>query len=254
MTPTFISGLLAILLYSVLVVMAVLQLKKNEPQVNLLKIIGLSAFICQGAFLYCVIVSTGGQDLSIFNMLALTNWLAIAILLINSLKRNVTLMLLLVSGLAAASTAASLLFGNEVIWQLKGQWASILHILSAMVATGLIFLAALQALLVTFADRQLRKHPTQFPNYFPPLQSLESFLFSTAPARLCVNERVAGYRFLLFAGKHFGPTSTQEHLVELVVVNFCSVISWPPMARLARRYRSKVDAYRICPLIIRLLW
>jgi ABC-type uncharacterized transport system permease subunit len=52
-----------------------------------------------------------------------------------------------------------------------------LHIFSAIIATGFLLLAALQAILLAYADHRLRSHPTHLPGFMPPLQSLESFLF-----------------------------------------------------------------------------
>jgi ABC-type uncharacterized transport system permease subunit len=46
-----------------------------------------------------------------------------------------------------------------------------------MTATGFLLLAALQAILLAYADHRLRRHPMHMPGFMPPLQSLESFLF-----------------------------------------------------------------------------
>ena len=107
----------------------------------------------------------------------MTSWLSIIVIQLNTLRNSPPLLLAIMSAFCIFTSLLALAFQGQNIFYLKGQWASLLHIFSALIATGFLMLAAFQAALVTMADRKLRRHPTRIPAYFPPLQSLEQLLF-----------------------------------------------------------------------------
>ncbi|WP_144391433.1 cytochrome C assembly family protein [Pleionea sediminis] len=177
LTPLFISGIFTISLYVLVVATSLLKLRAARNSPSGLNIFTLSAVLVHGLFLYLLIDQTERQNLTLFNMMSLTNWLAMIVLLINSFKRNVTLMTSIIASFALLSSALGMAYPGEPEAQLSGQWITLLHIFSAITATGFLLLAAVQAILLAFADMRLKSHPTHVPSYFPPLQSLESFLF-----------------------------------------------------------------------------
>ncbi len=177
LTPATISGIFTLFFYALWLVMLVYALKTSNHQTGKLDLLGFTAVIIHGFYLYQNIDGPNGQNLSLINMMSMTQWLALWILLLNAVKRNVTLMLAVMVSCALVTSFVSLTGSSSTPHQLSGQWASLLHIFSAMTATGFLLLAAMQALLVTYADYRLRSHPTHVPGFIPPLQSLESFLF-----------------------------------------------------------------------------
>ncbi|MEE4246087.1 MAG: cytochrome c biogenesis protein CcsA, partial [Kangiellaceae bacterium] len=176
-SPLTISGLFTVVLYLLVFATALLSLRQSQTHQPKLNLLLLTAIAVHGLFLHWVIDSEQSQNVSLFNMMSLTNWLAMLILLINSLKRDVNLMIAFIAITSIVSTGLGVLYPGQALMQLKGQWASLLHIFAAISATGFLLLAAVQSLFLIYADKKLRSHPTDVPNFLPPLQSLESFLF-----------------------------------------------------------------------------
>jgi len=177
LTPSVISGIFAICLYLFAVLTSLISLKSSSNRHLGLNLMTIAAVVTHGFYLYLTIDAQEQQNLNLFNMMGLTNWLAMIILLLNAFKREVTLLIVVIGSFAAMSVLLGLTYSKENTMQLGGQWASLVHIFAAIIATGFLLLAAIQAILVIIADRQLRSHPTHLPSFFPPLQSLESFLF-----------------------------------------------------------------------------
>lgn len=177
LTPLVISGIFTVFFYGLLIISSLISLKAPQAASSGFNILAFTAIAVHGFFLYLLIDTTTTQNLTLFNMMSLTNWLAMMVLLFNSFKRNVTLMMVIIGSFALISSLLGMLYPGESSTKLSGHWASLLHIFSAITSTGLLMLAAVQAILVAFADKRLRSHPTNLPAFFPPLQSLERFLF-----------------------------------------------------------------------------
>jgi ABC-type uncharacterized transport system permease subunit len=97
-------------------------------------------------------------------------------------------------------------------------WAMSTHILTSIIAFSLLNIAALQAILLAFQERQLKNHhPKRFILSIPPLQTMESLLFqmiATGLVFLSIS-LVSGFLFIedLFA----------QHLVHKTVL---SILAW----------------------------
>ncbi len=177
LSPLFISGLFTIVLYAMVIATSIIKLRRAQGKESGFSLFTFAAIVVHGLFLYLLIDRSDQQNLTLFNMMSLTNWLAMIVLLVNGIRRNVTLMVAIIACFALLSSALGMSYPGEPNASLRGQWLTLLHIFSAITATGFLLLAAVQAVLLAFADMRLRSHPTHVPTYFPPLQSLESFLF-----------------------------------------------------------------------------
>lgn len=97
-------------------------------------------------------------------------------------------------------------------------WQMSVHILTSIIAFSLLNIAALQAVLLTIQDQQLKSHPPKrFIQSLPPLQTMETLLFQMLGTGLffLTISLVSGFIFIedLFA----------QHLVHKTVL---SIIAW----------------------------
>ncbi|NVJ61767.1 MAG: cytochrome c biogenesis protein CcsA [Gammaproteobacteria bacterium] len=176
LSPLTISGIFTVCLYFITFLSSILTLRSGRQQGGL-NLFALSAIAAHAFYLYLIIDGRGPHSLSLFNMLSLTNWLALLVLMVNSLRQNITLILAIISAFAATSTMLGMMYPTGGPNHLQIGPVSLTHIIAAITGTGFLLLAAVQALLVLIADAKLRSHPTHVPSYFPPLQSLERFQF-----------------------------------------------------------------------------
>ncbi len=186
LTPLLIAGIFTICFYALTLATSLISLRMGAAQRGQFNVYALFAVMTHCFFLYLVIDREDSQNLTLFNMMGLTNWLAMIILLANSFHRDTRLMVAIISSFALLSSIFGLTSEGQSLANLSGQWASLLHIFSAITATGFLLLAAVQAVLLAYADHRLRSHPMQMPGFMPPLQSLESFLFQLLLAGFCL--------------------------------------------------------------------
>ncbi|MCO7225524.1 inner membrane protein YpjD [Pleionea sp. CnH1-48] len=177
MNLALISGMTAALSFGAIGLFIVKQLKARHPINRSFYLWCLVPLLAQGFLLYRLIDASDGQNLSIFNMLSMTTWLAMMVIIYHALRRESPLIVALMAFVCAIASVLPFVTESQDIWYLKSQWASLTHIFSAIAATGFMLLATIQASMLAYADHSLRKHPTQIPAYFPPIQSLESLLF-----------------------------------------------------------------------------
>jgi ABC-type uncharacterized transport system permease subunit len=118
----------------------------------------------------------------------------------------------------------SILLGLDMIFPEKNHpitshnWQMSVHIFSSIFAFSLLNIAALQAILLAFQERQLRSHqPKRLILALPPLQAMETLLFEMIAAGLffLTVSLCSGFLFIdnLFA----------QHLVHKTVL---SIIAW----------------------------
>ena len=176
LSPLMISGIFTVCLYFITLLSSLISLRSGHPQGGL-NLFALAAIAAHAFYLFLVIDGQGSNSLSLFNMLSLTNWLALLVLMLNSLRHNITLILAIISAFAAISTLLGMSYPTSGPASLQVGPVSLTHIIAALTGMGFFLLAAIQAVLVLIADAKLRSHPTHVPSYFPPLQSLERFQF-----------------------------------------------------------------------------
>ena len=136
------------------------------------------ALVLHAAVLYQQVYTPAGLDLGFFNALSLVAWVIMALLLLVLPTKPVENLGLLAMPMAGGAVVLSAVFRSESILPHAAGWGLQTHILLAIVAYSILTIAAVQALLLFFQDRQLRnRHPGGLLRALPPLQTMEGLLF-----------------------------------------------------------------------------
>ncbi|MGH8727304.1 MAG: cytochrome C assembly family protein [Burkholderiales bacterium] len=138
----------------------------------------LAPIILHAALLYRAISTPAGFDLGLANsfsaiawMTAFTYWVSAFWYPLDSLKRGIAV-------LAAVGALVPLLMPSHAPIPMSGFFAFKAHLVIAMLAYGLFTVAALQALVMTIAERRLHGHEmTASMQELPPLLTMERLLF-----------------------------------------------------------------------------
>lgn len=221
------ANALAIFLYlscSVILIRRFVQRDSTESNTIFpVSLLILLALVFHAADIFFTMKLAGGWDLGLFSSLSIASWLMAFIALILGAKSSrahpgiviyplVMISLVLKSNLPSTQTTA--LIDPALEW----------HILLSLAAYSLFALAALQAVILSIQERQLRQHHVNgFMRKLPPLQTMEQSLFQliTAGFILLTIGFVTGVIFIddLFA----------QHIVHKTVL---SIISWIVFATL----------------------
>lgn len=181
-------------------------------------LIAMAGVVCHTALLYTALHTTAGLNLSFFNVLSLTAWLVIVMIVVSSLRQpleNLAIFALPLAGvillLQYGFTDSPVLVSN-ITSGLKA------HILLSIISYSLLSIAVVQALLLSVQDNHLRnRHPGGFIRALPPLETMETLLFRMIGV---------GYIFLCFSlitGATYIENIVEQHLVHKTVL---SVIAW----------------------------
>ncbi|MDB9753735.1 cytochrome c biogenesis protein CcsA [Oceanospirillaceae bacterium] len=177
---SFIIGLSAILFY---ILSAWTQ--NNPTSVPVLKsgyTLGLVAWVLQGLYLYLHLFTKAGLLLDIGAALSLTAWAVIGIVMISSLRKPVSSLLVFTAPIAALAIAVDIVSVSSV----EGRHFSsdiLLHIITSILSYALFAVAACQAVLLIYQNRYLKNHGSSaLVANLPPLQTMESLLFDVLAA------------------------------------------------------------------------
>lgn len=175
--------------------------------------------ILHGAVLLPRLVSPLGLDFNVFNILSLTGWLMLGFSVIFSTYRPVLGLNLLGIPVAALGLLASQLWQAPYEPLSQNSMGLQAHILLSLAAYCLLLMAAIQAILLLFQNREL-KHRSErriWVTLLPSLQSMEALLFDML---------LVGFA-LLTAALLFGGFAVDNLLAQhLVHKTFFSVLSW----------------------------
>ncbi len=169
------------------------------------------------------IFTNEGINLGVFNAVSLVTWLISAILIVSALKRpteNLGIIAFPATGLAVAleNTFTASRITETINTPIE------IHILISIAATSLLSIAAVQAILLTVQDHQLRnKRPGGFIRALPPLQAMERFLFQV------IGLGFALQTLSLLSGFIFLDNMFAQHLVHKSIL---SIIAWSVFATL----------------------
>ncbi len=154
---------------------------------------------------------------SFFNTASIVAALVAGLLILVSSKHAIEKLGLIVFPLAAILLCLDVIFpeNNQAIS--TQNWHMDTHIFSSIIAFGLLNIAALQAILLSIQEQQLRQHP---PNklmlHLPALQTMEALLFQmlTLGVLFLSVSLITGFIFIedLFA----------QHLVHKTVLSICA--------------------------------
>ncbi|MGB0361233.1 MAG: cytochrome C assembly family protein [Endozoicomonas sp.] len=125
--------------------------------------------------LYGSIHSSGGINLGIFTMGSLTAMMVTMLVLISSLKKPSESLLLLILPITIVAIILNLSIPTQRIYWNPDPYM-VVHVLLSIMAYGILMVAACQAILLSYQERQLRTH-RQTINTLPPLQTMEKLLF-----------------------------------------------------------------------------
>ena len=139
-------------------------------------LLALTAAVIHALMLLGSTVTDNGLNLSFFNSLSVTAWLAVVLTLLLNIGRPVINLGLFLFPMAAIALCLSLLFAyRNVSTPAPGiQW----HVLTSVVAYALLTISAGQALLVSVQDNRLKSRNTGgILRALPPLKTMETVLF-----------------------------------------------------------------------------
>lgn len=181
-------------------------------------LIGVAGLALHSLSLAGLVADRGGPELSFGGVLSLVAWLLAVFALLVALKPRfvgLTAVLLPTAGIAAL---AVLLPDPGTARGAAPDWGIHAHVTLSILAYSLLSLGAGLAVLFLFRERTLRRRQlTAWTRILPPLESLESALFTAL---------IAGFSLLtlaLFSGLMFLQDIFAQHLLHKTVL---SVVAW----------------------------
>ena len=154
---------------------------------------------------------------SFFSALSLVAWAMATVMTITSATSRARVLLAMIWPIALLAAAASALIAQAPTNAISG-WQIRLHVVIALSAYALLSIAALQALVVAWQERSLRrKHLSQTLRALPPLSAMEELLFQYI---------VAGFALLtltVLSGALFIEDWMAQHLVHKTVL---TILAW----------------------------
>ena len=153
--------------------------RRQAPNQRLLGGLGLLALLAQATALQQQLLGGNGLTLDFFNAASLIAASVIGITLLANLRMPVSNLFLLLFPLGALTALLAQWAPTGTSQPINEQGGILAHILLSITAYGLLTLAVFQSLLLLVQDHQLKhKHPSGLIRNFPPLQTMESLLFS----------------------------------------------------------------------------
>ncbi len=138
----------------------------------------LIGLIAHSFALHQAIVLDSVLNLSIISVGSLTSWTAVLMLLLASLARPLQNLGIAVLPVAALTVLLGWLLPGEPVLSRPMTTAQSVHIIISLLAYSLIFLAALQSVLLLLQEKQLRQHqPGGFVRVLPPMETMEYLMF-----------------------------------------------------------------------------
>jgi ABC-type uncharacterized transport system permease subunit len=219
-----IANSLALLLYIVCSISLIRSFKQGLQQSTLpVGLLTVLALIFHASDIFFTMLHAGGWDLSLFSALTLTAWLMAFIAFIYGSKSRHAHPGMVVYPIVALCLALKLVLPSEHAIGLSDpalEW----HVLLSLTAYSLFDLAAINAVILSIQEKQLRQHQLNgLLRQLPPLQTLETSLFQLIKS---------GFSFLtigLITGFVFVDDFLTQHLAHKTVL---SMIAWCVFAAL----------------------
>jgi ABC-type uncharacterized transport system permease subunit len=182
--PLGLSAALAYLLATVRLAVPILRQAGPDPGAKpQALLVGALAVVLHAAMLSQLLPSAAGLNLAFFNALSLFAWMIAVIVLVASLGKPLENVALLALPLAAATAVLAVAYPSEHLVSLDRGFGFALHLVLAVVAYALVSVAAVQAVVLAYQDRQLRrKRLAGGLRALPPLQTQETLLFQLIAA------------------------------------------------------------------------
>lgn len=179
MSTLFVS-LLAAVLYAATCFYLLSSIRQRSPfnkaLVTTLTLLGLAA---HGTSLSAQLITEQGLSLSLFNSASLIAFSIIALVLLCLTRMSAHILLLPLLSLGTITVLCAQFIAQGHLQPINEAPGILTHILLSLLAYGMITIAVFQALLLLLQEQQLRKRPVStLIKSFPPLQTMESLLFS----------------------------------------------------------------------------
>lgn len=178
---------------------------------------GSVALAAHAAMLFVPTLHGVPLSTSFFSALSLVAWAMATVMTITSAQSRARVLLAMIWPIALLAAAASALIPHAPTGALSG-WQIRLHVVIALSAYALLSIAALQAVVVAWQERSLRrKHLSLALRALPPLSAMEELLFQYI---------IAGFALLtltVLSGALFIEDWMAQHLVHKTVL---TILAW----------------------------
>lgn len=178
---------------------------------------GAVALATHAAMLFVPTLHGVPLSTSFFSALSLVAWAMATVMTITSAQSRARVLLAMIWPIALLAAAASALIPHAPTGALSG-WQIRLHVVIALSAYALLSIAALQAVVVAWQERSLRrKHLSLALRALPPLSAMEELLFQYI---------IAGFALLtltVLSGALFIEDWMAQHLVHKTVL---TILAW----------------------------
>lgn len=145
--------------------------------------LGLGAVILHAALVYSSIFTESGINLGFYSAASLVMGMIALLMLLAALNQPIENLGIVVLPLAAVALLLDQFSNSQHILTTNGAQNIEIHIILSLLAYSLLSIAAIQAVLLSIQDYQLRhKHPGGFMRALPPMQIMESLLFQIIAA------------------------------------------------------------------------
>jgi len=174
-----VAGLLAVLLYLTACFLLARRIKRrNGLPIRVVLVMGAVALPLHLLSVQAHIYQPLGVDLGLFNVISLEGWLIATLAILVNLYRPVIGIALVAYPLAALGVLLSTFLKAPYTPLTDLPRGAESHILLSILAYSVLTIAAMQALLLSIQDHQLRARQHRgFLAALPPLQTMESMLF-----------------------------------------------------------------------------
>lgn len=194
------------------------QIRLDKDCSSRLRWVWLVTLVVHGIWVLPLLFTTSGLNLTLTNALSLVSWLVAGLLFITNFKDKMETLALLVFPFIIIALLLETVFptmreklvesGSGVEW----------HVLGSLLAFAILFMAAMQALLLSWLDHRLRNHQlTGWTQHMPPLQYIEKFLYRLIALGFLL------LSFSLFTGWMYLDDMFAQHLVHKTVL---SMLAW----------------------------
>lgn len=210
--------LLTIAGYSTTMGLIYQQIKQNKDYSQQLHWIWAATLLIHAIWVLPLLFTPSGLNLSLTNALSLVAWLVAGLLFLANLKDKMETLALLVFPFVIIVLLLDFVFPSmreQIVKSGKGvEW----HVLGSLLAFAILFIAAMQALLLAWLDHRLRNQQLSgWTQHLPPLQHIEVFLFRLIALGFAL------LSFSLITGWLYLEDMFAQHLVHKTVL---SMLAW----------------------------
>jgi|TARA_B100000315_G_scaffold70219_1_gene64015 ABC-type uncharacterized transport system permease subunit len=211
-------GVLATLFYITGSTLQGVGLKREIPSKRIWVLTsGFAAILFHGISVYGEIFTAAGINMSFFAMASLICCVIATTILLSSLGKPVDNLFIVLFPPAVVAIWLSLLVGTSYTPRSDLEKGIIGHILLSVIAYSVLTIAAFQALLLAFENRQLKqKRSFSLLKALPPLQTMESLLFELLSVGLIV------LTLSIFTGFLFLEDMFAQHIVHHTLITLAS--------------------------------